>query len=458
MHAARQSEKASVTLTALCFTIVLAISLSSYLALSFRSYHLSTRQMHEDRARQLAQAGLEEALWALNQNNWTSAGPASSGAWTTSGANRTITASYGSLGQGETGQLSLTVGQFASVGPVNWPFIISTATLTLDDGQIVTKTLQASTRAAALFGNAAAAANGSVTFTSGGALDSYDSSKGTYNQTSFPFSVASPNVGSVAVVAGADVTITNAIVNGYAATYFNPIAYSGSGKVKKLSGGVMDFTRIGKSAYIPVATVNEPNEAVNFTGRLTGGTQTIGTPFGPTEYWYTDPTVNSGRLDLGSGDTLTINGSVKIRIYNDLLISGTGTIKVIASLPGSKSRAEIFVGDDILISGSGGIQNNTTGKLPKNVVLYSTTSYNGSRVFDFSSTADFNGVILSEANQVLTVSSDATFFGAILATNGNLAFSGSDPILHYDLALRNLPANWFSGVAIPFVIDQLTEP
>lgn len=439
-----QNERASVTLVALCFTIVLAISLSSYLTLCYRSYNLSTRLLHEDKARQLAQVGLEEALWALNQSNWAAAGPASSTAWTISGASRTVSLTYNSLGQGATGTLALTVLNYANVGPVTWPTITSSATITLDSGQIVNKTLQATTKASPLFANAVAAATGSVSFAAGGTADSYDSSIGAYGGA---------NIGSVAVIAGTNVTITNALINGYAATYGNAISY-GTGKIKTTLSAVMDFNRISKSAFIPVSTINEPNESIpgNYTGRLTGSTQSIGTPGGPTEYWYTEQFWGSTDLNLDSGETLTVNGPVKVRIYNDIEIQNTGKINVTPT-----GRLELYVGDDVSISGSGEIKNNSTGDYPKNVALFSTTSWNGSRTFTYSSTAEFRGVILSTAAQVMTFSSNAVFYGAILSSAHNITFSGGNPTIHYDTALRNLPKNWVSNVSTPFIINQLTE-
>src|SRR5882757_5674991 len=138
MHHRFHESAGSVTLVALCFTTVLAIALGSYLALYQRSYDLSTRLLHADQARQLAQTGLEEALWALNQNTWTGSGPASATAWTTSGANRTVLLTFGALGPGTTGQVALTVANYASTGPA-WPAITSAASVTLGDGRVFTK-------------------------------------------------------------------------------------------------------------------------------------------------------------------------------------------------------------------------------------------------------------------------------------------------------------------------------
>src|ERR1041385_8873955 len=79
--------RASVTLVALCLTTALGIALGSYVALCTRSTQFSTRLLQQEKARELVQVGLEEALWALNQGNWSASGPDGNTAWTTSGAN-----------------------------------------------------------------------------------------------------------------------------------------------------------------------------------------------------------------------------------------------------------------------------------------------------------------------------------------------------------------------------------
>ena len=268
MRARLHDRAGSVTLVALCFTAVLAIALSSYLALYQRSYDFSTRLLHEDRARQLAQTGLEEALWALNQDIWTGSGPSSDTPWNTSGTNRSVTLAYGSLGQGATGQVTLTVANFASAGPV-WPAITSTATVTLDDGHVFTKTLQAATGPAPLFGNAIASASSYVSFTSGGKVDSWNSRPDNNPATAvvaYSFTAGTPS-NYAAVIAAADsgvtsVALSQALVYGYLATTGKAVSYSTSGsppgRVKGPATAAavdVDPGLLGKSAFIPASAV-----------------------------------------------------------------------------------------------------------------------------------------------------------------------------------------------------------
>src|SRR4051794_28397532 len=72
-----KSDRGAALLAALCFATILAISLSSYMTLCYRTLSLSTRSAQGTRAIELAENGLEDALWALNENDWSG--------WTISG-------------------------------------------------------------------------------------------------------------------------------------------------------------------------------------------------------------------------------------------------------------------------------------------------------------------------------------------------------------------------------------
>ncbi len=172
----------------------MAIALLSYYGLCRSSYIYSTRLFHEDRARELGQVGLEEALWALNQNTWTQSGLTGDKTWTLSGADRTLTLNYDSLGQGASGRVDLRVANYASAGPT-WPSITATATITVGDGGTVTKTFQATTEPAPLFANAIASSNSYVSFVAGGTVDSWNSDPDNDSATAavpYSFSASDP--------------------------------------------------------------------------------------------------------------------------------------------------------------------------------------------------------------------------------------------------------------------------
>lgn len=103
------SERGAIILVALCFAAVIGISLASYLAVSSQAMRLSNRSFQADLSRQLAEAGIEHALAAMNANDWSG--------WTISGttATRTVTfpsTKYGSLGV--TGSFKLRVDNYTA--------------------------------------------------------------------------------------------------------------------------------------------------------------------------------------------------------------------------------------------------------------------------------------------------------------------------------------------------------
>jgi hypothetical protein len=138
-HVQFTSQRGTVILVALCFVVVLGISLAGYLAACSRAMQLSNRTFQTGTSQQLAEIGLEEALRAFNKNDWSnwSSNPTNvtSGAWsfdsTYNRASRTITFDAGKLGQGATGTIKMRIDNYnaAQLGST-WS---STVTYELND-------------------------------------------------------------------------------------------------------------------------------------------------------------------------------------------------------------------------------------------------------------------------------------------------------------------------------------
>ena len=197
-------QKGSALLATLCFAAVLSLSLSSYLAVCYRSLVLSNRVMQSNHGMELAEVGMEEALWAFNNGGFDASWTKDTTAGT---ATKTVTMPV-DYANGATGQClvvvqnyNATVGSFTTAAtPV--VTITSTGSVTLGDHTVIQRTLQSSVQPAKLFTNAIGALN-SLSFTSGGLVDSYDSLAGTYSALNRGFS---------AVVSGATVDITSASI------------------------------------------------------------------------------------------------------------------------------------------------------------------------------------------------------------------------------------------------------
>lgn len=104
------AQNGSVVLAAMCFVAVLGIVLASYMSVSSQAMRLSNRSYLKSVSEQLAESGLEQALWAFNRNNWDPT------KWTVSGptAERTITFTDTKYGNGATGSIRLRVNNYDS--------------------------------------------------------------------------------------------------------------------------------------------------------------------------------------------------------------------------------------------------------------------------------------------------------------------------------------------------------
>ncbi len=116
------SHRGSVVLVALCFVAVLGIALASYIAVCSRAMQISDRGFQNDLSRQLAEAGIEEALRAFNKDDWSDWSSPPSGmtvsSWTKTAttnvkrARRTITLNSTRLGQGVSATIELRVDNY----------------------------------------------------------------------------------------------------------------------------------------------------------------------------------------------------------------------------------------------------------------------------------------------------------------------------------------------------------
>lgn len=109
--------RGTVSLVALCFVAVLGISLAGYIAVCSRAMTLSNRSFQSGLSKQLAEAGVEEALRAFNKNDWSDwSSNGYSADWSLDTANRRATAALnfptGKFGQGTTATVTIRVDNY----------------------------------------------------------------------------------------------------------------------------------------------------------------------------------------------------------------------------------------------------------------------------------------------------------------------------------------------------------
>ena len=486
-----RSDRGSALLAALCMAVVLTISLSSYLALCFTSLAMSTRSIMSAHSQELAEAGIEQAVYAVNNSDTTGWSVATVAGTTTMTAAMTMTASGLvatssnptplNFGNGATGAVNITV-IFPVTSPQSIQSIISQGVVTIPKGTIVaaatpivSRTLSYSgpgpsgTAAAPLFVNAVAAirgtttATGKIKFSSGGTVDSYNSnpSSGTYLNypglgAGYSAVLAAQNVSATA----ATVAIKSASIHGYVSGYdygspsstnwFSYVSNAGTLKGPTTPGSTfIDTNRILSNPvpYQPVfPEVSLPPPYTNYTNYI--GQTTLGTPG-----IITVCNAGSG-ISLGTGSVLNVLGPVIIVSYGSITLSGSATTGGMIELTAPSSSLQIFEEYGSLSIGGRGIQNLNTVPLPKRVALLSTN--NASGTVAFSTTSPFYGVIYFPYMPV-TVSSNATIYGSIVGSS--VTFSGTSPTLHYDLALRNPDTTIgdaaFANLTAPVTVSNL---
>lgn len=457
-----RSERGAAMLAALCLAMVFAISLSSYIALCYVSLTMSTRSTMVSHCTELAETGVEQALYSVNHNDWS--------LWATSGAiattSMTMTPSGLALsstnptplnyGNGMSGTVNITVTNYNTTAPS----ISSQAQFTLPvDGYgnrvttsgTVTYGAPAApgTAYAPLFVNAVAATTGTVRFQVAGTVDSYNSVVSQATETYQTYAAATP--GYSAVIAsqdnatlGASVRLGNAVVHGYASgynTFFpsttNWLSYGGAGQLvgpNTPTGTTIDSSRLLTSPvpYQPWFLETLPS---NFTSLPMGGgtvssdgatinqTGTLGNPGATAPVVYD---VGNG-ISLTTGQVVQIHGPVVLICYGNVDIAGTSQIR----LTTPQASLQIFLEYGSLALGGNGIVNTNVVPLPKKVSIMSTTNLWFTATI--SQNQPFYGVIYFP-NLPITVSTAQPIYGSIVGYS--VTFTAS-PTIHYDLALRS---------------------
>ena len=440
----RSGERGSALLAALCFAAVLAVALSSYMTLCYRSLQMSSRNLNSGHSVELAETGMEEALWALHNNDWTD--------WTITGKTATKTLSGFTYDNGATGSANLTITNYD--GTTGTRTLSVTGVTQLSDGTSIRRTLSSNSAQAPLFVNAIAATTSTVAFTSGGTADSYDSSLGTYASQTPSYSAI---VASLApATSSATVQLVNAQIKGYATSlYSGGPAYSTSGRVYgPLTPATtkIDSSRISRNPYQPVFNIqNVSGSGTVLYDPDVGTTTTIGSPTDTVPAIY-----YSSGLDLLDSTKIIVDGPVRLVVSGSLYIGlccddpttcpaclagGLSSIEVTAN-----GTLEIFVAGDIAIHGNG-INNLTLD--PKRVAIYSTNTLTTP---DLKTTVPYYGVAYTPTGDFTVAGDSTTVYGAIVARKVNL--TGATPAIHYDLNLRNAV---FAGVDMPYAVANLRE-
>lgn len=459
-------------LAALCLAMVFAISLSSYVALCYTSLAMSTRNVVSSRSLEVAEAGIEQALYACNNSDWTGWNISTAGTTTTATATMTVTASgllpaSGgptplNLGNGANALANISIAyttanpsliqSITSQGVVTLPTgsLMSGATPTISRTLSYTSSTTPPTSAAPVFVNAVAATSGRVRFLAAGTLDSYISALTPTSYQNYTAAIAGFSatvVSSDPVSANSTVRLNDAVVQGYVEGYdfsspssTNWLSYTAGGKVigpNTPSSTYIDSSRLLSTPvpYQPVFPVNTPFAPQNLpVGSSSGGNvldtpSTLGNPLSPIPVVY-----SANGIALTSG-MVYIDGPVVLVVVGPggpgdaVNISNSGGIQ----LNGMNASLTIIVsGGNTKILGNG-ITNSSFYPLPKRVALIGASPSGSTVTLSQSSAIPFYGVVYFPY-QPVAISTNMQIFGSVVGST--VTISGS-PAIHYDRALRS---------------------
>lgn len=455
-----QSQRGSLLIVAMLLSAVIGISLASYLQLSRTAMTISNRAVYSNAAMNLAEQGVEEAIYAINQMvaDSTYAWPG----WTITGANARRHWSGVSLSQNATGEYRVYVYNYLGVSA---PKIISKATITLGSGGApIEKWIEVTLSKTSKFSNGLVAKNSIVFDGTNVAIDSWNSEKDTSvspavtRASPVPFSSSVRNdngsVGSISV-AGGSVLTKNADVWGYvsnnASDGSSPADFVSSGGSilgeDSPAGSNVDMSRVSTTFSATFDAVTTPTTsplstlgAIDDDESLPLSTHT--TPNGTGEYagYYVYEATN---IDL-QNERLTITDKVLLRLTSttdginvgggsgELLIGPNGYLAVYTAGPISLAGKGATNGVD----GSDGDTNvdetSELGQAEKFQIWGTKTS--GTQSIDITGNGLFSGTIYAPQGDV-KIAGNGAICGSVVADKIKLTGNAQ---FHYDESLADM--------------------
>ncbi len=392
---------------AVVFTLIMSALVVSYLMIVKNELKASYRFSLFLESLNLAESGVEEVAWALNNNDWTD--------WDETGIYKERILDGFNLSANKTGSVTIIVEDFA-----NDPTVYAEGHVQTVGGDEIKKQIEVKLTRRSLFANGLTAKD-LITFMGANAtVDSFNSNDGPYD----PFfnRGANATVGSLSVGVSA-INVQNANIFGYVATGGGEVGLGPNGFVSDLVDPPVhdpnritnDFKANFKEIVVPVLT--------SPTTTLPGGNvKTIGTPAAspPDEFEFTD-------LDLSSNEKLIIDGPVVIVVNDDVDVKGE--IEVTAN-----GSVTFYVEGDFSVGGGSANINNTNAASA--FVIYGTYTTPGDQEITLAGSGDLNAAVYAPNASLELKGGGGTgvFAGACVAYD--VSFNGTYSF-HYDEALSD---------------------
>ncbi len=400
IYGANQEEKGVVLVISLLITVALLILIMPFLFKLSGEYRSTDRTFKSMAAINLAEAGVERAIWELNSGDIST--------WSGDSMARTLTLSSVQTSGGDVvGDIVISISNPESSSPV----VESTGKIPYRNSDTLDRILsvELAKDQEPIFDNALFANTG-INMKGNSFVDSFDSRVGIYG---------GDNIGEEGHIA------TNATNIGAITLENNVVVY---GDAKNGEGGDPDDILLFNSSVV--------------TGDKAALSESKPLPPIPTP----EGLVSRGSYFLGGNDQSTISESGEytsfqvdsnaiVTIQGDITLYVTGDFSMLSNtvleIPEGSSLS-LYLGGSFE-QDSNTIFDNPT-KDPTKIQIIGTDSFEGEMAWD--STSEFYGAVyFPQAN--VTINSNVDIYGSIIA---DLFYIDSNARIHYDLALRYVDA------------------
>ncbi|MBI5766295.1 MAG: hypothetical protein HZA93_00755 [Verrucomicrobia bacterium] len=442
----RAGSRGSLLIVAMLLAAAIGIFLGSYLALGRSSLKLANRSFYINAATNIAETGLEEALWSFNQ---TTAG--SGTAWNDWNTSDGVSAKRRFTDFVLSGNISplckVYVDHYIS-GSASQPIVVAQSTLTLpNESRTISKMVEVQLRRRSKFAMGLVARN-QITFNgNNAAVDSWNSDPDGDGTSTVPYSSAVRNdhgsVGSTSVAVGS-VAVNNADIWGFASvgsSGTSGISVGTNGTVASFAQaqGTVDTTRIATDFTANFDNATAPaGSTVNPGGTINAGDMPITFPRA------TDAIASDGKYYIrfnsissagNSSNVVSIADNKKVVFLFDTA-AGNDAISLTgqASLAvGSGAQLEVYTQGNISLAGNGVLNTNLA---PSSLQIWGTRSTTGQTV-SIAGNGALKAIVYAP-NANVTINGNGDVMGSVVGNNitvtGNASF-------HYDESLANWGGN-----------------
>jgi len=404
----RFRERGSVLAISLLVSVFMAILAIPFVTKYASRFRLTGKSFGSLAALNLAEAGLERAIWELNFGNISS--------WSGTSAQRTLNISNFTASSGTViGNISITVNDPAGMAPV----IESTGTVVFSGSQNISKTILVVLAGGApppLFNFMLFGANG-VNVGGGAIVDSYDSRLGAYGGTNIG---NNGNIGTNSIYYGSLNLGNGSIVHGDAVTGAgsdpNQVIIQGMGS--NITGEKAALGETKELPSVPVPTGLANRGSVSISGTSTTISQ-------------------SGQY---SSLTLANNAMVTITSNVTLYVSGAFTMN-------NNTEFKINPGCSVTFYFGGGWALNSNSRInnlshdPTKLVMYGTDTFTGTKTF-CNTFETYAAMYFPKA--YVNLANTNTFYGSVIARQFAI---GNNMRVHYDEALASLQTGFYTSTS-----------